>query len=131
MKFLIDTHTFLWFVSGAENLSKKANEQIANNDNQIFISIASLWEMAIKNSLGKLDINGGYETVINDVIANDIEILAINFQHTLIQNKLPFYHRDPFDRIIISQAIAEKIDLISTDAIFDDYFKTELVKRIW
>ncbi len=107
MKFLIDTHTFLWFVSGAENLSKKANEQIANNDNQIFISIASLWEMAIKNSLGKLDINGGYETVINDVIANDIEILAINFQHTLIQNKLPFYHRDPFDRIIIAQAIAE------------------------
>ena len=131
MKFLIDTHTFLWFVSGAENLSKKANEQIANNDNQIFISIASLWEMAIKNSLGKLDINGGYETVINDVIANDIEILAINFHHTLIQNKLPFYHRDPFDRIIIAQAIVEKIDLISIDTVFDDYFKTELVKRIW
>ena len=131
MKLLIDTHTFLWFISGAENLSKKANEQIANNDNQIFISIASLWEMAIKNSLGKLDINGGYETVINDVIANDIEILAINFQHTLIQNKLPFYHRDPFDRIIIAQAIAEKIDLISIDTVFDDYFKTELVKRIW
>ena len=131
MKFLIDTHTFLWFVAGAENLSKTAKEHIANNDNQIFISIASLWEMAIKNSLGKLDINGGYETVINDVIANDIQIVAINFQHTLIQNKLPFYHRDPFDRIIIAQAIAEKIDLISIDTVFDDYFKTEQVKRIW
>jgi PIN domain nuclease of toxin-antitoxin system len=131
MNFLIDTHTFLWFVSGSADLSKEAKVQIENNDNQIFISIASLWEISIKTALGKLQIKGEYETVLTDVVENNIVILPINFQHTLIQNSLPFYHRDPFDRIIIAQAIVEKMDLIGNDAVFDRYLENALVKRVW
>jgi len=102
MKFLIDTHTFLWFVAGSLELSETAREQIKNDNNDIFISIASLWEISIKTALGKLQILGSYDTVINDVTDN--EILPINFAHTVMQNELPFHHRYPFDRIIVSQA---------------------------
>jgi len=131
MTFLIDTHTFLWFITGSNELSKMAKEQIEKDNNDIFISIASLWEISIKTAIGKLQILDSYDTVINDVTENEIAILPINFIHTVIQNKLPFHHKDPFDRIIVSQAIAENMTLISRDDIFDVYLKNEQVKRIW
>lgn len=131
MQYLIDTHTFLWFVANAKELSKVARILIENPANNIFISIASLWEISIKNAFGKLIISGGYKSVINDLTANSIKILPINFAHTVEQNRLPFHHRDPFDRIIISQTIVENINLISADKIFDDYLKGRLVQRIW
>ncbi len=131
MQFLIDTHVFLWFVSNAKNLSQTARTLIENGQNEIFISIASLWEISIKTALGKLSINGKYETVIDDVNDNSIQILPINFAHTVEQNRLPFHHRDPFDRIIVSQAIVENMNFISADAIFDDYLKGKSIKRIW
>jgi len=86
--------------------------------------------ISIKTALGKLDIKGDYETVIDDVVQNGIQILPINFAHTVIQNKLPFYHRDPFDRIIVSQAIVEGMSLISKDEIFDQYLENHSVSRI-
>ena len=131
MQYLIDTHVFLWFVSNAKELRQTARTIIEDGHNEIFISIASLWEISIKTALEKLTINGKYETVIDDVTDNSIQILPINFAHTVEQNRLPFHHRDPFDRIIVSQAIVENIDFISADAIFDDYLKGLPIKRIW
>ena len=131
MQYLIDTHVFLWFVSQAKELSPTAKTLIEDGQNEIFISIASLWEISIKTALGKLIIYGNYETVIDDVNDNSIQILPINFAHTVKQNRLPFHHRDPFDRIIVSQAIVENIDFISGDVIFDGYLKGKSIKRTW
>ena len=131
MKYLVDTHTFLWFTEGSIELSQNAKNLISDKNNQVFLSIGSLWEISIKTAIGKLEVFADYELIIDDVTGNDIEILPINFAHTVIQNKLPFYHRDPFDRIIASQAIVENIDLISIDSIFDNYFQDKEVKRIW
>jgi len=131
MQYLIDTHVFLWFVSQAKELSPTAKTLIEDGQNEIFIRIASLWEISIKTALGKLIIYGNYETVIDDVNDNSIQILPINFAHTVEQNRLPFHHRDPFDRIIVSQAIVENIDFISRDVIFDGYLKGKSIKRTW
>ncbi|MBS1797778.1 MAG: type II toxin-antitoxin system VapC family toxin [Acidobacteria bacterium] len=131
MQYLVDTHVFLWFVGNAKELSKTAQGVIEDGNNEIFISIASLWEISIKTALGKLSIKGNYESVIDDITDNSIQILPINFPHTVEQNRLPFHHRDPFDRIIVSQAIVEKMNLISADTVFDDYLNGIPVKRIW
>ena len=131
MKYLIDTHTFLWFNEGSADLSNTAKQLIIDKNNEIFISIASLWEISIKTSLNKLTITGSYELIIEDVTENDMELLPINFAHTVIQNRLPFHHRDPFDRIIVSQAIAENMMLISKDTLFDLYLVNLPIKRIW
>ncbi len=131
MKYLIDTHIFLWFSSGSSELSQKTKEIILDKNNEIFISIASLWEISIKTATGKLEIRGDYENVIDDVTGNDMEILPINFAHTVAQNKLLFHHRDPFDRIIITQALVENLNLISKDEIFDLYLSDKSIKRIW
>ncbi len=131
MKYLIDTHAFLWFNEGSSELSPMARTLIEDPENEIFISIAALWEISIKTALGKLKISGAYDTVIDDVIESEMEVLSINFAHTLIQNKLPFHHKDPFDRIIVSQAIVEDMDLISKDEILDNYLINKKIRRFW
>jgi PIN domain nuclease of toxin-antitoxin system len=131
MRYLIDTCTFLWFNEGSKDLSILAQQIIKDKNNEIVISIASLWEISIKAALKKLDIKGDYSLIIEDVTVNNIEILSINFAHTVIQYQLPFHHRDPFDRIIIAQAIAEDLSIISSDAIFDSYLTGTSVQRIW
>lgn len=131
MRYLIDTHVFLWFVANSKELSQIAKNLLEDENNDILISIVSLWEISIKTALGKLAINGSYESVINDVNDNSIKILPLSFVHTVEQNKLPFHHRDPFDRIIVSQAIVEKIDFISADTVFDFYLTGKLIKRFW
>ena len=131
MKYIIDTHTFLWFSEGSTQLSIQSRKIIEDTNNEIFVSIASLWEISIKTSLSKLEISGTYESVLEDVINANMEILPINFLHTVYQNKLPFHHKDPFDRMIVSQALAEKMSLISRDEILDNYFMESNEKRIW
>lgn len=131
MNYLLDTHTFLWFSSGSSELGPEARRKIASKENRIFLSIASLWEISIKTALGKLKIIGDYESVIDDVTSNNIEILPIGFAHTVKQNRLPFHHRDPFDRMIVSQAIVEGMDFISKDEILDNYLTDSGIKRIW
>lgn len=131
MKYIIDTHTFLWYVNGSSELSQRAKSIIDDEKNEVFISIVSLCEISIKASLGKLTINGSYDSVIDDVILNDFKILSIIFEHTVIQNNLYFHHRDPFDRMIISQALFEAIDIISIDTTLDQYFRNTERKRIW
>lgn len=121
MAFLLDTHTFLWFLSGDEQLSKKALVKILDINKKCYLSIASLWEITIKLQLGKLELNFEFNELAEYLKRNHIEILTINFDHLMVLSVLPLNHRDPFDRIIISQAIAEKFTIISQDSVFKSY----------
>ena len=127
MKLLLDTHTFIWFINGDERLSTKAKKEILKSSNSKFISMASIWEMAIKTSLGKLRINYPFEEVFNQIEENGFESLSIIFDHTLLVSQLEFHHRDPFDRLIIAQAISENMKIISNDRNFQNY----QVKMVW
>ena len=102
MKYIIDTHTFLWYGGNDKRLSDTSKNIIENPQNQIFISIASLWEIAIKNSIGKLEIAIPYREIITEIDKSDFVILPITFADTIIVNKLPWKHKDPFDRIILA-----------------------------
>ncbi|MCX6182711.1 MAG: type II toxin-antitoxin system VapC family toxin [Bacteroidetes bacterium] len=121
MNLLLDTHILLWFIAGDKKLSQKQIKEISSPNNKRFVSIASVWEIAIKLSLDKLEIKGGFQTIQEFFIQNDVEILSIEFHHLNKLMKLPKHHRDPFDRIIISQALAEKLILISNDKFFEQY----------
>ncbi|MEA5510619.1 type II toxin-antitoxin system VapC family toxin [Crocosphaera sp. UHCC 0190] len=122
MKLLLDTHTFLWFIDGSSNLSQTARQLIENKDNQRFVSIASLWEIAIKVSIGKLKLGVSLPDLVKQqVYDNDIELLAISPEHLDILRKLDFHHKDPFDRLIISQSIVEKMTIITKDTAFISY----------
>ncbi|MEM8831126.1 MAG: type II toxin-antitoxin system VapC family toxin [Cyanobacteria bacterium P01_G01_bin.19] len=97
MRQLLDTHTFIWFVTGNSRINENVRLQVENNDN--LISIASLWEIAIKSSIGRLDLELSIEQLVEEQIAaNGIEILNINTQHIAVVANLPLHHRDPFDR---------------------------------
>ena len=122
MNYLIDTHTFLWFINDDLALSSHAKELIESPDHLIFLSVASIWEMAIKISLGKLSVPFPFIDFINQQMTlNHILALAIEPEHTGLVVTLPFYHRDPFDRLLIAQAIYEKMPIISQDSAFDAY----------
>lgn len=128
MNILLDTHTFLWFVDDNPRLSQSARVLIESVDSQPFLSVASLWEIAIKISLGKLTLKQPYETFIPQQLAlNGVGILNIAMEHTAAITNLPFHHRDPFDRLIAVQAKLDKMNLLSADPIFDAYG----VKRVW
>lgn len=117
MKLLIDTHIFLWYIWGNTNLPIKTRKIIEDPINQIYLSIASLWEMAIKVNIGKLKINKPFEVIV----PNEINLLPIKLSHLNTLVSLIQYHKDPFDRIIISQAISEKLDVLSVDENFKYY----------
>ena len=121
MNLLLDTHTFLWFLGGDSELSKQARILIENPEHVKYISIASFWEIAIKNSLGKLTLDVPFVELKIEAIKNSFQILPITFEDTLQLSTLPFHHRDPFDRIIISQAKENSLILISRDNIFAQY----------
>ena len=132
MRILLDTHTFIWFAEGAPELSAKARSLIEDMDNDSYVSIASLWEMSIKVCLGKLDLKiGNFDKVIDMLTENGFQILNIDFLHTLENSKLPFHHRDPFDRIILSQGIVENMNIVGIDTIFDEYLADKSIKRLW
>ncbi len=110
MKILLDTRTFLGFIEGSPNLSNVSRNLVEDQNNQRFLSIASLWEMSIKISLGKLEMGITLtELVQGDVYGNAIDLLAIKIEHLEQLAKLPFHHKDPFDRLIIAQSLAENI----------------------
>ena len=121
MQLLLDTHTFLWFVNDSPQLSVTAKILI-ESDVDLWVSMASLWEIAIKVSIGKLTISGPIEEFIpQQVAANDIEILPIEFSHIIAIASLPFHHRDPFDRLLIAQSLIENVAIVSADSTFDSY----------
>jgi PIN domain nuclease of toxin-antitoxin system len=121
MNTILDTHTLIWFLNGDTELSKEARIAIEDNKFTNFVSIASLWEIAIKISLGKLELIPPFTKFLELILNNGFEILLITFDDTLILSSLPFYHKDPFDRIIISQSITNKFTIISKDKNFESY----------
>ena len=121
MQLLIDTHILIWFLEGNKSLSKLSRQIISNSNNNVFVSIASLWEMAIKISVGKLTLAEPLVDVIKQIAVENIEILPIAPEHTLQVSVLPFYHRDPFDRIIIAQAQFENLPIMTDDSEFSSY----------
>lgn len=128
MKFLLDTHTLLWIIDDNPQLSKKAKSIYLDDKNEIFTSTASIWEMAIKISLKKLEIPGTLsEFVTEHIRGNKIDILSIELKHLYQLENLSYFHRDPFDRLIIAQAIAENIPILGSDKAFDEY----PIQRIW
>lgn len=127
MKILLDTHAFIWFVEDAPQLADGIKRIIEKPTNKIYLSIASIWEMAIKMQLKKLDIDKTIEEIIDLATFNGFDILPILPEHIIRLSALDFYHRDPFDRIIIAQGLVENQEIVSRDKVFDDYE----VKRIW
>ena len=127
MRLLLDTHAFIWFVDNDKKLPNNAKIQIENPNNTIFISIASLWEIAIKISLEKLDVSVSIEEMVNLIYENGFEILLILPENIIMISSLDFHHRDPFDRIIITQGLHEQIKIVGKDRVFDKYG----IKRIW
>ena len=128
MRLLLDTHTFLWFIEGSRLLSRTGRRLIEDPTNSPFLSIASLWEMAIKLSLGKLIIQQPFETLIpSQLHAAGVSVLPITFDHLVTLIALPFHHRDPFDRVLAAQATVEGVTIVSRDASFDAY----PITRLW
>ena len=128
MKILLDTQVFLWFITDDPKLSAFARSLIENSDNDRLLSIAGLWEMAIKMSLGKLDLEKPFEELFpHQLELNDIEVLAIEIAHLKKVAVMPFHHRDPFDRLIIAQSLVEQLPIVSIDTKFDEYG----VERLW
>jgi PIN domain nuclease of toxin-antitoxin system len=122
MRLLLDTHAFLWFIQGSQNLSETARDLIEDQGNQKLLSIASLWEISIKVSIGKLDVGMAIaELVSREVYGNGFEVLAIQANHLDELTKLVFHHKDPFDRLIIAQALAERMPVLTRDEAFGRY----------
>jgi PIN domain nuclease of toxin-antitoxin system len=122
MRSVLDTHTFLWFVGGDARLSTAARQAIEDLDNEIVISTASLWEIAIKVKLGKLDLAAPYEQFIPvELQRQRISVLPIEVAHLSVVARLPLHHRDPFDRLIIAQALTEGMPVITADDVFGVY----------
>ena len=133
MKYLLDTHTFIWTISDFENLSTNAQNIIKNVDNEIFVSILSFWEISLKMSIGKFNING-FDIKKATEYMRDLNcyFLYLTEKETTTFHDLPLYsnHKDPFDRMIIWQAITANIPLISKDKFFDQYKNCGL-KLVW
>ena len=127
MQYLLDTHTFIWFIEDDKQLSQKAAKEIIDINNDCYLSIASLWEIAIKINIGKLILKTPFNDIIPFLIENNIEMLPVKFEHLQQLMTLELIHKDPFDRIIIAQAIAQNYTIIGDDKNFKYY----PVKCIW
>ena len=122
MKVLLDTHAFLWSITGDDRLSKTAEEIFLDPDNNLFFSAASFWEICIKMSLGKLSLKRGwFKTIQEEMRINAVQWLPVEMQHCVELTKLSFHHRDPFDRMLIVQAMAEDLQLLSRDGRLSAY----------
>ena len=122
MKILLDTHTALWMVNEHEKLSSTAKNLLRDDDNSLFISIVSLWEMAIKASLGKLtEMYGGMDAFVSKIAIMPIELFPITTNHIRIVESLPFVHRDPFDRMIVATAISDGMTILTNDSYIPKY----------
>jgi PIN domain nuclease of toxin-antitoxin system len=127
MRYLLDTHTLLWYLHADPKLSRVAEEHITNPRNEVFVSMASVWEIAIKTSNGKMSFDGGTNELVNLIRKSRAILLNITPQHVAEVEKLPFHHRDPFDRIIIATAIVQNWNILSKDKEFSSY----PVKVLW
>lgn len=128
MTLLLDTHAFLWFCQDAPSLSPQAKALIEDTANRKLLSIASCWEIAIKAGLGKLTLGESSGTYLLTALSRTgVELLPISLEHATTVEKLPPHHGDPFDRLLIAQAIVEGIPIVGVDSKFDPY----PISRLW
>ena len=127
MDILLDTHVALWFFEDDKRLSKSAAEVIYNLENMIYVSIVSPWELGIKLSIGKLKFDGGIDSFMDTIYKNEFALLGIDSKHIKAVTKLPFIHRDPFDRMLIAQAMVEEMVILTADENIQNYD----IKTIW
>lgn len=128
MRLLLDTHAFLWWVAGGELLSLKAREAIADEDNEVLFSAASAWEIAIKVGIGRLEMKGNVGKFLEEQVeANGFGVLPVELAHAARVAILPDHHRDPFDRLLVAQAQAERLTLVTGDRQMKKY----AVQRLW
>jgi PIN domain nuclease of toxin-antitoxin system len=128
MRLLLDTHALIWWVSSSEQLPKKVLDLLEDADNRLFLSVASIWEMQIKCQNGKLELGKPLaQLVSNQQVSNGLKILLVEPSHIYALKDLPDVHRDPFDRIMIAQAIVEDLGFVSADHVLSGY----PVRQIW
>lgn len=128
MRYLLDSHAFLWFAWNDARLSATALSVIQNGRNELYLSVASAWEISIKVGLGKLQLSQPLEIFLPQQLQqNGIQVLPVALEHTIAVSALPFHHRDPFDRLLVAQSRVSDIPLISADSILDQYE----IQRIW
>jgi PIN domain nuclease of toxin-antitoxin system len=127
-RLLLDTHSFLWFVTADPKLSAPAQRLIATGANEPLLSVACVWEIAIKVSIGRLPLPEPLHTFIPEQLrVNRIEVLPIELRHTFEVARLPLHHRDPLDRLLIAQVLVEGLPIVSADTVFDHY----PIQRLW
>lgn len=128
MRLLLDTHIFIWLNDAPNQIPQQILATLSDPENDLFFSLVSIWEMQIKIQLGKLHLQDPLpEILMMQQSVNNLQILPIHLDHIWALNKLPNHHRDPFDRLLIAQAIATQIPIVSADLMFDRY----LIQRFW
>lgn len=127
VRYLLDTHTFLWLAMDDPQLTPAARAIFIDNDQDCFLSAASVWEMSIKSSLGKLAIAPSVEHLVRGGRDRGLRLLDVTCDHAYLVERLPLHHRDPFDRLLVAQAMHEGMHLVSRDVQLDAY----AVTRIW
>ncbi len=121
MKFLLDTHLLLWAAGQPERLPKPARKLIENPDNELYFSAASIWEIAIKSSLGREDFRADSRLIRRGLIDNSYHEIPISSEHAAGVQALPLVHKDPFDRLLIAQSISEGMPLLTVDPVLSQY----------
>ena len=122
MKLLLDTHTFMWWDSAPDQIPEATLDRLKQPENEVFVSLISMWEMQIKTQLGKLTLRAGLADIIRQQqIENGISLLSISLSHILELDKLPYHHKDPFDRLLIAQSRIESASIVSRDVAFKNY----------
>ncbi|MEI6331968.1 MAG: type II toxin-antitoxin system VapC family toxin [Pseudanabaena sp. ELA645] len=121
MDILLDTHTFIWYIEGNPKLTEKAREALEMSADKVYLSIISLWEIAIKTGKNQLTLQNQFDDLLDVLNSLQIEILSITFADTKIYKNLPLHHGDPFDRMIIAQAISNNLTIVGCDQSFNNY----------
>lgn len=122
MRILLDTHVLLWWINEDARLSETALEVLSNVENDLLFSAASGWEMAIKIGLGKMEVTGNLSAYLSRHLGeNGIEVLPISLRHAVGVAELPKHHRDPFDRLLVAQALAEDLSIVTIDPLVSRY----------
>jgi PIN domain nuclease of toxin-antitoxin system len=127
MRYLIDTHTLLWYLDGSHQLSMTARSMIDDQNISVYVSIINFWEIAVKQSIGKLDCYESVDTIYRKINDAGVQIIELKMEHLIPLTALPFHHRDPFDRLLVATCKVENFIFVSQDSVFKEY----QVEVIW
>jgi PIN domain nuclease of toxin-antitoxin system len=127
VKLLLDTHALLWFATDDRQLSRRATRAMEADDAELYISAASVWELAIKARVGRITLPESVESYLAEKLAEGYRMLPIEWAHAAAVERLPWHHRDPFDRLLIAQATVERLPCVTRDRVFRKYG----VRTIW